>query len=377
MEEKESLSNIKELLSKMKTDMTKHDAFLFTLENKNIKNNISRIIAYLLLFDQISPSKEKYIDELVKIYEIYLKIRIKVFENEEAIQSPLSLFDIECQELILSEAKNIFEYFPSDSESLQLKEDYKIDSQLHIFRILSVICNFKHKDEFDYSYVPGYLHHIYPFYLICCNFSQKFDLPIDFAEAIAFAIVRVWIPFVRISSFLKNEEFFKKHFNELDSLIDEHCPHISRILQDTNSSSFALKWHLTLFSEIHPISELFLIWDQIVGRKSFYRRVVDNLCIAHLKQIDSQWKEIQNESKETEEDEENILFNRIHSRKGWDVNKMIDDNLSLFNGDFKICTKEHFIVLLFSIILSTVLVHFALPYIQTWNFEKNEYKEFR
>ena len=361
-------------LQQMDFNFNKKDALVFILENHPKKNYLYRVISYLLLLNQIKPGKENYIPELGIIYQKYLQYRSQIYKDENELNNPLNIFDKDDQFPISQDLNVRKSLFQDDLNTMHIEPPTN-DIQKAVFRVFGVICHFPHKYEYDYSYLPGILIYIYTFYLLGLKFSQKYQLPEDFAEAISFAINRVWLPTIRLTTFLDNPDVFTEHFEDLDERIPKYAPKIYKTLFQNNlvSPSFAFHWHLVLFSDIHNIRDTFLIWDQLIGRKIYFRRILDNFCLAHLIQVEAKFDTIMEKyqalSNEESKDKkrnvdygpENVILDHILLEKEWDVTKLINDQLKIFGDEGNIFTMRNLLVFILIIMMTVALSLYLYP----------------
>jgi hypothetical protein len=249
--------------------------FLANLDQK--KGNSGRLMAWLFEFGLLPKDPDQWprdLTDLVTSYRSLVK-KIgsaddlqKIKERLEAIiprdlGRSLHLFDTYCKDVCLDSA-----YFsPPDLRFLR------------IFLVISTT-------DKDFQYLQGYDRFAFICAIVSCHFSLALGLKADIAEAFTFHLTHFITTKVAFSHLILDRKRSEQSFAELSLLLEKGSPATFSAFrwQKITPDVYALNWLLALFSDQHPLNQVFMIWDLIFLHLDCRELYVNSLCIAHLNQ---------------------------------------------------------------------------------------------
>lgn len=288
--------------------------FLSNLELS--KSNITRMMAYLLVFENISPIRSNWPFELNNLYIKYDDmINTQLADKDK----PLLDFSEYNARVIESDIRRGIHWFNNFASILKIENNFIFDVNLRVTRILTLISH----NLTNFVYFQGHDRYIFIMYLLTLDCASKLGLDSDYAEAFAFYLAYDFIVLTNISHFFENIEETDQHFNKMEIEMEKSAPDIMRQITNDGHTSrdFALRWEILLFADEHEIKDLLLLWDQILLNRDEFSQYLFASCIAHIKQISP-----------TTSNERAI--EKIQNYKDWDINQIISDTRDYMTSYF-------------------------------------------
>jgi hypothetical protein len=136
-------------------------------------------------------------------------------------------------------------------------------------------------------YTQGYDRYVLILYLLTLQFTTQWQLPPEVAESLTFHLTNKVLLLANLPVFLDCSKSTEKKFQLLDNAVHKRLPVLSKALKSYGHTSlhYALRWRLLLFSEEHPVREVFVLWDAIFAAKDSVDAFFEDLMVAHLRQI--------------------------------------------------------------------------------------------
>lgn len=310
--------------------------FLMT-KDKN-KDPVFRIAAWILSFDIIKFKEiEKNIASLVDLYKEICG------EKLSDVNDPRSSLPQEEGELIKLDTERTIFWFNQMATNNGFNDEEILKNSIYsVQRILSTLSR---TDSF-YHYMQGYDRYVFITYLLGLQATKKLETEPIFAESMSYFLCRELLKIVDVNRFTQNNKFTMKHFAQIDKEIANARPEIFKQLQQMRVSSvhFAMKWELLSFADEHQYSNLLVIWDHIIANKNVYSNYVDELCVAHVRQINS----VKNE----------FIIQTIQTYKDWKV----DDILNYTDKKILNSGRNSRLLILFGYLLLFLIIVFTRLY---------------
>ena len=278
------------------------DRFLTTVDED--KNPVFRIIAWILSFNIINFNEiEKSMVSLVELYKNICGEKLSNFNDPRS-----SLPKDEGELLRLDTERTIFWFKQMASNNGIDDEEILENSIYQVQRILSTLS----KTDSFYRYMQGYDRYVFITFLLGLQAMKKLETETIFAESMSYFLCREFLKIVDVNRFTQNNKFTVEHFANLDKELAYCRPEIYDQLSKMHVSSvhFAMKWELLCFSDEHQYPNILLIWDHIIANKKVFLKYVDELCIAHIRQI----KSVENE----------FIIQTIQTNRTWNTKDILN-----------------------------------------------------
>lgn len=284
------------------------DARKFLLTDSAKKNPIDRLISYLIYLKIIVPNRSKWSQSLLKATDMYYDHLKFYFEKSQ--DDPLAIVSTKTETALRTDITKAMPYFKSIDPSFGLDLSKKIDIEFRISRIFAVL----EREHPEIQYTQGYDKYGYIYFALALRFCQQGNLPLEFAEAIAYHLVCSTLSLIPMARLLDNQKELVKHFNDLDKILLNYDRPKYNLLSSKGVSIllFGVKFELLLFADEHDIESTLRIWDQIFGRLESYNYMINAFTIAHTHQIKIP---------------ENCInaLDEIKKFKNWNVDQLITD----------------------------------------------------
>lgn len=313
------------LISQSGSIYDEDDIQRFLLQPDLKKHMGERFICWMINFQILPPLRYKWTDSIISLISQYEKMCSDYLG--ENFSNPLNCIDASSAFIIKSDTERTMPLLQKLASQLDIKinqlSDVLILSQ-RIFVILS-------KSSPQLSYTQGYDRFILISFLICFSFTHHAGLPTIIGESLTYFLLQSIILFNPTARELEDSTLIHERFSKLDLLVEKEEPSISSLLKKEGHSSlhYALKWHLTLFVDIHTAPEIMYIWDQIIAHLSESDEYIRYLCVGHLRQVSL--PEFADE-----------MAMGIQRTTNWDVLKIVEDANQLMEINHMNCFSKFF-----------------------------------
>ena len=284
-----------------------NDSRLFLLDNIKEKKIINRLISYLICLKIIPSQRNKWGTYLYKNINHYFQ-RVRFYFDKNPLE-PLQSLPIKYESLLKNDLVRTIRWFEKIALEIGIKESFISEGLFRISRIFSIII----LENPDISYTQGFDRFGCIFFALTSLFCQLTNLSLEVAESLTYYLTFSLLSILPMRSLLDNPLEVHEHFKKLDNILLNYSNIHHSWLHKNNSEIifFGVRWELLLFSDEHNINDIFLIWDQILGRLESLNEIIISFSISHL---------IQFSTKINENINEYILHN-----KEWDILKIIND----------------------------------------------------
>lgn len=274
----------------------------FLSEINDTKDPVQRIISWLVIL-KIIPNNKK--EALISFRNLLAKYD-KTFEWDH---SNITI-DVDVDRSIV--------WFMKNSQKCNLPEKYLENSTEYLKRILWHLSRLiKPSDNLHYEYRQGFDRFVGNTYLLSLCFvhqlarNYKSSLRL-FAEVISLHLTRRLIDLAD-SYFNPLRISETQLFVRLNGLMNEHFPNSSKILSDSNLSTFhfSVRWFLLLYADEHDFSNCLLLWDHLILRSQQpdeFQNYMDAIFLRHFEQIPVN---------------RNCYISTIQTFRNWDMQKLL------------------------------------------------------
>lgn len=285
-----------------------NDVQKFLSDNSPSKKVSDRFISWLVVLRILSQRRQLWGTSLYLMVENYFD-RCKTHFSKKP-HDPLSTIPMNLESAIRPDIELAVPWLEQLLKEASIKKKYLNAPFLRLSRLYSMLVMETH----DVSYTQNMYRFGVVTLAMTAVFSEKAKLPPDFAEAVAFYLVRQIISFVPLIRIKDHNAKLTSHFEQLDQIISNVAPMQSRAIKKANSSSihFGIRYEILLFAvDNHNIIDILNIWDQIFCRLT-QLEYVQCLTAAHVMQV-----RIPPETQD--------ISGLISNWRSWDTVKLIKD----------------------------------------------------
>jgi hypothetical protein len=286
---------------------TESEATNFLLKLAFDKNNISRLFAWLRLFNLIPEHRTAVPAAVAGLHESYLALVAKELKDPEAPLEKLKPKDANVIRADIGRSIRWFHKIAAGALADGLPPDATVT--LHAYRILTLISLLGE----DYTYTQGFDRYLFVTYLLGLVFTTAGKLPPAVAESLSYHLTAAILPLPDVNSVLNESDKSKAVNARIDERVAIAAPDLTRQLRgaDLRSYHYALRWRLLFFTDEHKWPNIPLIWDAIFARREFVDDIFTELAVAHMAQIPA--------------GPDVSALQRIQQYRDWDVERLLRD----------------------------------------------------
>lgn len=288
---------------------SKNDAINYLTEPNLEKDNINRLISWLMVLDIIPDDHIDSASHLNKLLKLFNSLKVKYFKVNE---NPHDCLPTKESHVITADINRSFLWFIRLAKELGIDISTSDNTKDTIVEILVLIALVPKK----YKYIQGFDRFTLVSFLLATTFTHKYQLSNNVAAAISFFLTRKILSIVDISKILDDEQSREKRFGYLDQLLQIYTPDIVKHLTKcgTTAIHFALRWHLVLFADEHNIRGMLYIWDNAFANYHNYLQYIQYLSVAHVIQV---------QREPFDNDNSNLIVSHIHHYDKWDEVELV------------------------------------------------------
>jgi hypothetical protein len=230
------------------------------------KNATLRLIAWLFAL-KLVPDRCDIASALIKLVQLYH-------------QPPTHPPSADSSSMIDLDVPRIAGWFSSLATSVGLPDSYLPDLADLARRILLMLAT-----DPSFVYYQGYDRYVIVSCLACLQFTASHQLAVSIGEALAFSISKAVIKAANVPQYVHPDA--RSIFEPLDRRARPIRPDIYADLDPHGLSAvyYAHRWKLLWFADEHEAPGILLIWDNILAHLDTLDAYLDELCLAHLRQI--------------------------------------------------------------------------------------------
>jgi hypothetical protein len=253
------------------------DAGKFLANNDDKKAKSGRLLAWLYKFGLLPNNPDSWASTLTRLLSSY-----ESYVGKYGPANEIAVIEKQMEPIIPRDLGRSLHLFDTYCNEVGLSLSYFSPPALRFHRIFLIIS----RTSQNFTYLQGYDRFAYICAIVACTFAQALGLKADIAEALTFHLAEFITTKVAFSHLVLNTERAKRSFAELSELLEKGSPGTYSAFrsQQITPDIYALNWLLSLFSDQHPLSQLFLVWDLIFLHLEHRELYVNALCIAHLNQ---------------------------------------------------------------------------------------------
>jgi hypothetical protein len=173
-------------------------------------------------------------------------------------------------------------WFTNGCTKLSVSEDHRHEAPLHARRILALIALLTP----SLSYLQCYNRYVFVSYLLGICVCAANGFPTAVGEAVAFFLTQKFLALADIRRQL-DAGLSSADADALDAECRKALPDLMAILRADRhgASEFSRRWKLVWFADEHEMSHSWIIWDAIIAQSDNLPEFINDLCVAHLSQV--------------------------------------------------------------------------------------------